>query len=76
MQRFVSAVKGSVDTRHSASSWLQSVGEQLKDKSLYAVGFCSELLLSPDDTLLFSLDRYAERDESRKKVVFQHKVCN
>lgn len=74
VQKFVSSMKGSGDTQHSSSSWLQKVGSQLKDKSLYAVGFCSEWLLSPDDTLLVSLDRYAEKDLSRKKAVFHHKV--
>lgn len=74
VQKFVSSMKGNGGTPHSLSSWLQKARRQLMDKSLYAVGFCSELLSSPDDTLLFSLDRYAEKDLSRKKAVFHHKV--
>lgn len=74
VQKFVSSVKGSGDIHSSVSSWLQSVGRHLKDKSLYALGFSSELLLSPDDTLLVSFDRYAEKDSSRKKVVYNHEV--
>ncbi|KAL5546629.1 hypothetical protein UlMin_006316 [Ulmus minor] len=73
LQKFVSAMKSGADDLHSSSSWRQIVGRHLKDKSLYAIGFCSEFLLSPDDTLLLSLDRYLDKDVSRKKAVFHHK---
>lgn len=67
-------MKSSGDKPISASSWLQSIGRHLKDKSLYAFGFCSEFLLSPDDTFLLSVDRYVEKDLYRNKAVFYHKV--
>ncbi|POO00518.1 Protein TRIGALACTOSYLDIACYLGLYCEROL [Trema orientale] len=73
LQKFVTAMKGSGEKPKSASLWLQSIRRHLKDKSLYAFGLCSEILLSPDDTLLLSLDRYVEKDETRKKAVFHHK---
>ncbi|KAL5546638.1 hypothetical protein UlMin_006325 [Ulmus minor] len=73
LQKFVSAMKSGADDLHSSSSSRQIVGRHLKDKSLYAIGFCSEFLLSPDDTLLLSLDRYLDKDVSRKKAVFHHK---
>lgn len=66
---------------NSASSLLQqfeSVGRHLLDKSLYAFGFSSELLLTPDDTLLLSTDSHshshADKKTPRKKAVFHHKV--
>lgn len=53
---------------------LKSVGRLLLDKSLYALGFSSELLLTPDDTLLLSSDSYYSHDiPPRKKAVFHHK---
>ncbi|KAG7995651.1 hypothetical protein I3843_01G120800 [Carya illinoinensis] len=68
---------------NSASSLLQqfeSVGRHLLDKSLYAFGFSSELLLTPDDTLLLSTDSHshshADKKTPRKKAVFHHKFPN
>lgn len=75
MQKLVSLVMGSRETAQSETPWLQSITRHLKDKSLYAVGFCSELLLTNDDTLLFSLDTYAaDNNTLRKKAVFHHKA--
>ncbi|KAH9766586.1 protein TRIGALACTOSYLDIACYLGLYCEROL 4 [Citrus sinensis] len=48
----------------------------LRDKSLYALGFSSELLFTDDDTLLLSYDSYGHNDTSRKKAVFRHKFPN
>ncbi|KAH9684173.1 protein TRIGALACTOSYLDIACYLGLYCEROL 4 [Citrus sinensis] len=48
----------------------------LRDKSLYALGFCSELLFTDDDTLLLSYDSYGHNNTSRKKAVFCHKFPN
>lgn len=48
----------------------------LRDKSLYALGFCSELLFTDDDTLLLSYDSYGHNDTSRKKAVFRHKAIS
>jgi len=65
----------------SESSWrqqLQRVGRHLRNKSLYALGFSSELLLTPDDTLLLGLDSHSyshgNKKTPRKKAVLHHKV--
>lgn len=65
----------------SESSWrqqLQRIGRHLRNKSLYALGFSSELLLTPDDTLLLSLDSHSyshgNKKTPRKKAVLHHKV--
>lgn len=59
----------------SASSWMQTLGKHLQDKSLYALSFCSELLLTPDDTLLLSVESYGDDNKkTRNKAFFQHRV--
>lgn len=87
-QKFVSSLmKESGETSTSppavsTSSWLQSqlqsIGRHLRDKSLYALGFSSELLLTPDDTILLSVDSeslsHAYMKTPRKKAVLDHKV--
>lgn len=68
VSKFVQLVKKADDFK---SNWMRT----LRDKSLYALGFSSEFLLSSDDTLLLSLDAYAHDNSSRKKAVFHHKAC-
>ncbi|XVE82376.1 hypothetical protein DITRI_Ditri15bG0143300 [Diplodiscus trichospermus] len=54
---------------------LKSNGRLLLDKSLYALGVSSELLLTPDDTLLLTYDSfYAHNTPPRKRAVFHHKA--
>lgn len=78
VQKFMSSVTGSVETPNSVSSWLQTIGKHLQNHSLYALGFSSELMLTPDDTLLLSLDSYTFGDNKkpRKKAILHHKVYN
>lgn len=73
-QKFVSSVKEGRLLQPSESSWLQGIGRRFSDKSLYALGFSSELLITPDDTLLVSLEAYGDNKVPRKKAVFLHKV--
>uniref|UniRef100_A0A2N9EI98 Protein TRIGALACTOSYLDIACYLGLYCEROL 4, chloroplastic n=1 Tax=Fagus sylvatica TaxID=28930 RepID=A0A2N9EI98_FAGSY len=77
-QKMVSSVKESGETPNSASTWLKTIGKHLRDKSLYVLGFSSELLLTPDDTLLLSFDSYTFGDNkpSRKKAILHHKFPN
>jgi hypothetical protein len=74
LQKFVSSVKSSEEKPARFSSWLKSFGRHLRQKSLYALGLCSEFQLTPDDTLLFGLDSYDYTDKPRGKAVFRHKV--
>ncbi|KAL6188369.1 hypothetical protein ACLB2K_039762 [Fragaria x ananassa] len=74
LQRFVSSVKKSEGPPpDSASSWMQMLGKHLQDKSLYALSFCSDLLLTPDDTLLLSVESYGDDKKPRNKALFQHR---
>jgi hypothetical protein len=74
LQKFVSSFKKNGALQ---SSRLENIRKHLEDKSLYALGFCSELLLSPCDTLLLSLDFYGDDNNKkpRKKAIFHHKAC-
>lgn len=80
VQRFVSEVKKSEDfvrgSSSSAASRFNTIAKNLKEKSLYALGFCSELLLTPEDTLLLSYDTYkCDLDKNpRAKAVVNHKA--
>ncbi|OAY56228.1 protein TRIGALACTOSYLDIACYLGLYCEROL 4, chloroplastic [Manihot esculenta] len=76
LQKFVSSINESGALRSSDSSRLHTICRHLRDKSLYALGFCSELLLTPDDTLLFSLDTYGHSRTMRKKAILHHKLLN
>ncbi|CAK7327472.1 unnamed protein product [Dovyalis caffra] len=73
-RKFVSSLKKNGVLQ---SSRMENIRKQLEDKSLYALGFCSELLLTPEDTLLLSLDFYGDDNNKtpRKKAVFHHKAC-
>lgn len=81
LQKFVSSIKDKDNdkesglVRSSEFSWMQSIGRHLRHKSLYALGFCSELLLTPDDTILVSFEASGDKmTPPRKKAVFHHKA--
>ncbi|XP_076941834.1 protein TRIGALACTOSYLDIACYLGLYCEROL 4, chloroplastic-like [Bidens hawaiensis] len=75
IQKLVSNIKKNGFRQPTCESpWFQSVATHLRDKSLYALDFCSEFFLTPDDTLLLSLESYGHDDYKtpRKKAVFHH----
>ncbi|KAI9196381.1 hypothetical protein LWI28_023443 [Acer negundo] len=69
VSNFAQLVKKTEDFK---STWMQT----LRDKSLYALGFSSEFLLTCDDTLLVNIDGYGHNSSSRKKAVFHHQFPN
>ena len=74
-QKFLSSVnEGGGLLQPSNSSWLQGIGRHFSDKSLYALGLSSELLITPDDTLVVGLEAHGDNKAPRKKAVFRHKV--
>lgn len=76
VQKFVSSIKkNGLRQPTDQSPLFRSIGRHLSDKSLYAIDFCSEFFLTPDDSLLFSLESYGDDDYKtpRKKAVFHHK---
>ncbi|XP_060197539.1 protein TRIGALACTOSYLDIACYLGLYCEROL 4, chloroplastic isoform X3 [Lycium barbarum] len=73
VQKFVSSLRKNKTKHLPDSSWLQSIGRNFIQKSFYALGFSSELSLTPDDTLLISLDAYGDEKMPQKKAVLHHK---
>ncbi|GAB4825645.1 hypothetical protein Ancab_008519 [Ancistrocladus abbreviatus] len=69
-QKFVTSIKK--DTP-SELSLLQRIRRHLCDKSFFAIGVCSELLLTTNDTLFVGYEAHGDREMARKKAVFHHK---
>lgn len=63
------------EMRQSASSLLKGIGKLLCDRSLYALGISSDILLTPDDTLFISVDGYGDSEVLRTKAVLHHEAC-
>lgn len=74
IQKLVSSMKESGSKQPPESSWLKNLGKHVCDKSLYALGFCSEFSIGPDDTLLLSSELYGDKKSRRNKAVFHHKA--
>ncbi|KAL9237574.1 hypothetical protein vseg_012105 [Gypsophila vaccaria] len=74
IQKFVTSVKNAQSS--SDSSLLQVIGKHLSDKSFYAFGFCSEFLITSNDTLLVGYESREDLKAARKKAVFHHKFPN
>ncbi|TYH96370.1 hypothetical protein ES332_A12G172600v1 [Gossypium tomentosum] len=77
LRKFLSSLKENGGGDGVRKRDLKSIGKLFLDKSLYALGFSSEVLLTPDDTLLLSSDSYYAHNSSsipRKKSVFHHKL--
>ncbi|MED6143319.1 hypothetical protein PIB30_005238 [Stylosanthes scabra] len=70
LQKFISLVKRSEEKPSRVSSWFQTVGRHLQQKSLYALGLFSEFQLTQDDVLHLALDY---NDSPRGKAIFSHK---
>lgn len=75
VQKFVTAVKDDQLNQSNESSLLDAMGKHLHDKSLYALDLCSEMLLTPDDTLQVSVEANAQDKVPRKKTVLHHKFA-
>lgn len=76
-QKFVSSIVTTTrNGNSSSSSWLKTIRTNLSDKSLYALNFCSELQLTPDDTFLVSVENNGTNQTPRKKALLHHKFLN
>jgi hypothetical protein len=76
IQKFASLIKDDKSKQTPEPSLLQRMGKHLSNKSLYALDFSSELILTPDDTLLLSSESSLDSSTTRKKAVFHHKFAN
>ncbi|KAF7842944.1 protein TRIGALACTOSYLDIACYLGLYCEROL 4, chloroplastic [Senna tora] len=75
LQRFISSVKSSGESPRSVP-WLKSFQKHLQQKSLYALGFCSEFLLTSNNTLLVGLDANGYNNKRRAKAVLNHQFAH
>nr|GEW62055.1 protein trigalactosyldiacylglycerol 4, chloroplastic [Tanacetum cinerariifolium] len=74
VEKLVSNIKKTGFKQDESSPWFKNVARQLSDKSLYAFDLASEFFLTPDDSLLLSLESYGDDNNTpRKKAVFHHK---
>ncbi|KAK1279652.1 hypothetical protein QJS04_geneDACA004683 [Acorus gramineus] len=74
LQKFVSSLKGSSSRHTGETSWLKNMTKNLLDKSLYALGFCSEFLITPDHSLLLSSEANGDGKGRQRKAVFHQKL--
>ncbi|KAL8167433.1 hypothetical protein V2J09_008932 [Rumex salicifolius] len=73
--KFLSSInKNGGGESSKSSSWMQKVKRDIRNKSYYALGFFSELLITPDDTLLLSCDTYGDTGDTRKKAFPNHEL--
>ncbi|XP_058076927.1 protein TRIGALACTOSYLDIACYLGLYCEROL 4, chloroplastic isoform X2 [Magnolia sinica] len=74
LQKLISSVKESTPGNPPESSWLKNIGQHLCDKSLYALGFCSEFLILPDLSILLNSEAYADKKGRRNKAIVLQKL--
>lgn len=68
--------KGLTSSDDMDLSSFKDIGKHFFDKSLYALGFFSQLSLTDDTSLLFNVERHGERKAPRSKAVLFHKVIS
>ncbi|XP_052190843.1 protein TRIGALACTOSYLDIACYLGLYCEROL 4, chloroplastic isoform X2 [Diospyros lotus] len=76
LQKFVSSITQNGLKQSPDSSWVKTLARQLCNKSLYALNLCSEVLVTPDDTVLLSIEGYGDKKAARKKAVLHHKFLH
>lgn len=76
VQKFVEKMKKRQCIDSEEKPWVKMVGKQLQDKSLYALNFCAELILTSNDTLVFSSEANMESGMPRRKAIYLHEVSS
>ncbi|KAL8487708.1 hypothetical protein ACS0TY_023696 [Phlomoides rotata] len=77
VRKFASSIRRNGFKQDSESSFWQNIWRHLSNPKLYALNFCSEWLLTPEDSALLSLE--AQGDDEiplKKKAVLHHKFPN
>ncbi|XP_031277562.1 protein TRIGALACTOSYLDIACYLGLYCEROL 4, chloroplastic [Pistacia vera] len=57
-------------------SMFRDTTKHIFDKSLYSIGVCSQLALTPSSSLLWNTERHGERKGLRHKFMLYHKLPN
>ncbi|KAL8049091.1 hypothetical protein ABFX02_07G110100 [Erythranthe guttata] len=78
VRKFTSSLPPSQQQEDSDASFLHTVWTHLLNPGFYALNFCSEWLLTPEDTLLLSLEKHGSSHDTipRKKAVLHHKFSD
>ncbi|KAL8058529.1 hypothetical protein ABFX02_03G024900 [Erythranthe guttata] len=79
VHKFTSSLppRQSQQQENSDASFLHTVWTHVLNPRFYALNFCSEWLLTPEDTLLLSLEKCGTDDSiPRKKAVLHHKFSD
>ncbi|KAL0388947.1 UNVERIFIED_CONTAM: protein TRIGALACTOSYLDIACYLGLYCEROL 4, chloroplastic [Sesamum radiatum] len=74
VQKFVTSLRRNGLRQESDASSLQSIWRHLSDPNLYALNFSSEWLLTPEDTMLLSLEAHGNDKTPRKKAFPHHNL--
>ncbi|XP_057800248.1 protein TRIGALACTOSYLDIACYLGLYCEROL 4, chloroplastic [Salvia miltiorrhiza] len=74
-KKLISSIKAEVS---AAEEWelplLKDVGKHFVDKSLYALGLCSQISLTSSSSVLLSTEKHGERKNRRTKAMLFHKL--
>lgn len=74
-KKLFSSIKAEVS---AAEEWelplFKEAGKHFLDKSLYALGLCSQIALSSSSSVLLSTEKHGERKSRRSKAMLFHKV--
>ncbi|KAL0414881.1 UNVERIFIED_CONTAM: protein TRIGALACTOSYLDIACYLGLYCEROL 4, chloroplastic [Sesamum radiatum] len=74
VQNFVTSLRrNGLRQESDVSSW-QSIWRHLSDPNLYGLNFSSEWLLTPEDTMLLSLEAHGDDKTPRKKAFPHHNL--
>ncbi|KAL8028397.1 hypothetical protein ABFS82_14G154000 [Erythranthe guttata] len=74
-KKLISSIKAEIAT---SDEWdlplVKDVAKQIVDKSLYALGLCSQIALTPSSSLLLSTEKHGERKNRRTKAMLFHQL--
>ncbi|XP_075519267.1 protein TRIGALACTOSYLDIACYLGLYCEROL 4, chloroplastic-like [Primulina tabacum] len=74
-KKLISSIKAEFS---AAEEWdlplLKDTAKKFLDKSLYAVGLCSQIALTSSSSLLLSTEKHGEKEKRRMKAMLFHKL--
>ncbi|XP_068663504.1 protein TRIGALACTOSYLDIACYLGLYCEROL 4, chloroplastic-like [Aristolochia californica] len=74
LQKLISSMKKDASEIPLESSWLKKTMGCLCDRSHYALGLCSECLVTPDFSLLIGSETHGGRGGLRNKAILHHRL--
>ncbi|XP_068660657.1 LOW QUALITY PROTEIN: protein TRIGALACTOSYLDIACYLGLYCEROL 4, chloroplastic [Aristolochia californica] len=74
LQKLISSMKKNASEIQQESSWLKKIRGCVCDRSLYALGVCSEFLVTPDLSVLLGLETHGGRGGIQSKSILHHRL--